>query len=29
VLIWGDDPKTRRIEPLPGAFEAPATRSSA
>jgi len=29
VLIWGDDPKTRRIELLPGAFEAPATRSSA
>ncbi len=24
VLIWGDDPKTRRIELLVGAFEAPA-----
>ncbi len=29
VLIWGDDPKTRRIELLPGAFEAPANRSTA
>lgn len=29
VLIWGDDPKTRRIELLPGAFDAPATRSTA
>jgi putative endonuclease len=29
VLIWGDDPKTRRIELLPGAFDAPANRSTA
>jgi putative endonuclease len=25
VLIWGNDPKTRRIELLAGAFEVPAT----
>ena len=29
VLIWGDDPKTRRIELLPGAFEVPETRTPA
>ena len=29
VLIWGGDPKTRRIELLPGAFDAPANRSTA
>jgi putative endonuclease len=29
VLIWGGDPRTRRIELLPGAFEAPASRSTA
>ncbi len=29
VLIWGADPKTRRIELLPGAFDAPANRSTA
>ena len=29
VLIWGADPKTRRIELLPGAFEAPESRTSA
>ena len=29
VLIWGRDPRTRRIELLPGAFEAPANRSTA
>jgi putative endonuclease len=29
VLIWGADPKTRRIELLPGAFEAPQPRTSA
>jgi len=29
VLIWGADPKTRRIELLPGAFEAPEPRTSA
>jgi len=29
VLIQGGDPKTRRIELLPGAFEAPATRAPA
>jgi putative endonuclease len=29
VLIWGGDPRTRRIELLPGAFEAPAGRSTA
>lgn len=29
VLIWGDDPGTRRIELLPGAFDAPANRSTA
>jgi len=29
VLIWGDDPRTRRIELLPGAFDAPANRSTA
>ena len=29
VLIWGSDPRTRRIELLPGAFEAPANRSTA
>ncbi|TAL11647.1 MAG: YraN family protein [Nitrospirae bacterium] len=29
VLIWGADPGTRRIELLPGAFEAPANRSTA
>ncbi len=29
VLIWGDDPKTRRIEVLAGAFEVPAYRAPA
>ena len=29
VLIWGADPKTQRIELLPGAFEMPETRTSA
>ena len=29
VLIWGGDPRTRRIERLPGAFDAPANRSTA
>jgi putative endonuclease len=29
VLIWGADPKTRRIELLPGAFEMPETCTSA
>jgi putative endonuclease len=29
VLIWGDDPKTRRIELLAGAFDVPANRSPA
>jgi putative endonuclease len=29
VLIWGADPKTRRIEVLPGAFEMPEARTSA
>ncbi len=29
VLIWGGDPKSRRIELLPGAFDAPENRSTA
>jgi len=29
VLIWGDNPVTRRIELLPGAFDAPADHSTA
>jgi len=29
VLIRGDDPRTRQMELLPGAFDAPATRSMA
>ena len=28
VLIWGTDPRTRRIELLTGAFDAPANRST-